>query len=144
MNNKELIQRLRDNAELAWASYGYFHYASPNFKPDTNKDKEKLSHFRYIYRKNNPSDKQWSKAFPTPADILNIEYKYYKDENDKSKDSWYDDKFLGGDFTPTQTKQFFERYDLLKHCPNTESGFSATLFQNKSTKEFIFAIKGIE
>ena len=24
MNNKELIQKLRDYAELAWASYGYF------------------------------------------------------------------------------------------------------------------------
>ncbi|HDZ5066292.1 TPA: hypothetical protein RTH03_001579 [Campylobacter jejuni] len=26
MSNKEQIRKLRDNAELAWASYGYFHY----------------------------------------------------------------------------------------------------------------------
>ena len=135
-----MIQKLRDYAELAQASYGYFHYASPNFKPNTNKDEKKLSYFRDIYHKNNPSDKQWSKAFPTPADILNIEYKYYKDENGKIKNSWYDDKFLKGDFSPTQAKHFFEKYDLLIHQPNTESNFFATLFQNKQTKDFILAI----
>ena len=32
---------------------------------------------------------------------------------------------------PLQSKRFFEKYDLLKHCPNTESGFSATLFGEK-------------
>lgn len=25
MDNKGLITKLRDNAELAWAAYGYFH-----------------------------------------------------------------------------------------------------------------------
>lgn len=25
MTNKEIVEKLRDNAELAWASYGYFH-----------------------------------------------------------------------------------------------------------------------
>lgn len=25
LNNKQQIQKLRDNAELAWASYDYFH-----------------------------------------------------------------------------------------------------------------------
>lgn len=27
MNNKEQIKKLCDNAELAWASYGYFYLA---------------------------------------------------------------------------------------------------------------------
>ena len=36
---------------------------------------------------------------------------------------------LDGDFSPFQTKQFFSR--LLKHCLNTNSGFSATLFGEK-------------
>ncbi len=27
MSNKEQIRKLRDNSELAWASYGYFHLA---------------------------------------------------------------------------------------------------------------------
>ncbi|TQR53222.1 hypothetical protein DMC01_11635 [Campylobacter troglodytis] len=49
---------------------------------------------------------------------------------------------LNGEFGEIQAKNFLERYDLLKHCPNTDSGFSATLFQNKFTKTFIFAIRG--
>ena len=35
---------------------------------------------------------------------------------------------LKGEFTPTQAKRFFEKYDILIHQPNTESGFSATSF----------------
>ncbi|EOH9653091.1 hypothetical protein ACME4Z_001756, partial [Campylobacter coli] len=74
------------------------------------------------------TDEQLQSIYPTPADILNIEYKYFKDNNGKPKDSWYHKYFLGGEFSPLQAKQFFSRYDLLKHCPNTDSGFSATLF----------------
>ncbi|WP_233706004.1 hypothetical protein [Helicobacter bilis] len=55
----------------------------------------------------------------------------------------FDDK-LKGNFTPTQTKRFFERYELLIHQPNTESGFSATLFQHKESKEFTLAIISTE
>lgn len=68
---------------------------------------------------------------PTYADILNITYKYYLDDNGKPKDGFFDNGFLGGEFSPLQAKQFFSRYDLLKHCPNTNSGFSATLFGEK-------------
>ena len=69
-----------------------------------------------------------NKRIPTPSDILNIEY----------------NSLFSGDFSPTQTQRFFSRYDLLIHQPNTESGFSATLFQNKETKEYTLAIRGTE
>ncbi len=36
MKNKEMINKLRDNAELAIAVYGYFHLANPKY--DFNKD----------------------------------------------------------------------------------------------------------
>lgn len=123
-NNKAMINKLKDYTELAMASYGYFHLANPNY--DFNKDnadKKRLDYFRKITKNET--------IFPTPSDILSIEYKYFKDENDKSQDSWYHKRFLGGDFTPTQAKRFFERYELLIHQPNTESGFSATLFGEK-------------
>ena len=138
MKNKEMINKLKDNAELAQAAYGYFHLANPKY--DFNKDstdKERLEYFREKITKNQT-------AIPTPADILNIEHKYFKDNNGKPKDSWHHKHFLGGDFSPLQSKRFFEKYDLLKHCPNTESGFSATLFQNKETKEYTLAIRGTE
>ncbi|WP_419664694.1 alpha/beta fold hydrolase [Helicobacter bilis] len=33
---------------------------------------------------------------------------------------------------------------MLKHCPNTESGLSATFFYNKESKEYTLAIRGTE
>ncbi len=46
--------------------------------------------------------------------------------------------------SPLQAKRFFERYDLLIHQPNTESGFSATLFQHKESNKYTLAIRGTE
>ncbi|MGX3044655.1 lipase family protein [Helicobacter sp. T3_23-1056] len=123
MTNKERIERLRDNAELAWASYGYFHLKGKKFEEKAVKK---------FNRKDTP--------IITLTDILNMDYNGYKTDDS----TFFNTHELEGDFTPTQAKRFFERYDLLKHCPNTDSGFSATLFQNKSTKEFIFAIRGTE
>ena len=42
---------------------------------------------------------------------------------------------LNGDMSPTQAKKFFEKYELLNHQHNTTSGLSATLFQDKESKE---------
>ena len=140
MKNKEIINNLKDYADLTMASYGYFHLANPKY--DFNKDStdtERLKYFRKI------TNDETQSLYPTPTDILNIEYKYFKDENGKPQDSWYHKHFLGGDFSPTQAKRFFERYDLLEHCPNTESnGFSATFFYNKESKEYTLAIRGTE
>ncbi|XAK34852.1 Mbeg1-like protein [Campylobacter coli] len=133
MHHKQQIQKFRDNAELAWASYGYFHFIGKNYNL-RNKDKEKLDSF---IKDNN--------RMPTYTDILNMEY----------------NSLFDGEFSPLQAKQFFSRYDLLKHCPNTNSGFSATLFgekrkqKNTESKEisytseygyinYILAIRGTE
>ncbi|RDU59192.1 hypothetical protein CQA53_11605, partial [Helicobacter didelphidarum] len=122
MTNKELIKKLKDNAELAWAAYGYFHLANKNYKPEEySKDWYRLKYFREDIKKDET-------AIPTPADILDITYKYYLDDNGKPKNGLLDDKLFDGEFSPNQAKRFFERYDLLLHQPNTDSGFSATLF----------------
>lgn len=107
MNNKQQIQKLRDNAELAMASYGYFHLIGKKIKNDEDE---------YGDKANKPI---------TLHDILDITYKDYE-----TQDSTFSNTLkLKGDFAPTQAKRFFEKYDLLKHCPDTESsGFSATFF----------------
>ncbi|WP_332881263.1 hypothetical protein [Campylobacter coli] len=113
MDNKGLITKLRDNSELAWAAYGYFHLANPRY--DFNKDnidKERLEYFRKLYKNNNLESSKTDEQLQSPADILNIEYKYFKDNNGKPKDSWYHKHFLGGEFSPLQAKQFFSRYDF--------------------------------
>ena len=137
MQNKILINKLKDNAELAWAAYGYFHLANPNYDFNKNStDTERLKYFRKITKNET--------AFPTQADILNIEHKYFRDKKTgKLKDGFFDDKLFDGDFTPIQAKRFSERYELIHHIPNTLSGFSATIFYDikesnttTNTKEF--------
>ena len=127
MTNKAIIKKLRDNAELAWAAYAYFDLMDKQYSFD-EKDKNE---FKILYAKINNLDESGEKvqnAQATLTDILNIEYK----------------KIFKGDFAPLQAQNFFEKYDLLIHQPNTESGFSATLFQNKESKEFTLAIISTE
>ena len=135
MSSVKFINNLKDYAELAQASCGYFHLADENYKPTNNKDGNRLKYFKDTIKQVEYDIR------PTFADILNVEYQYYKDKNTKAKDSWYNDKFLGVDFTPTQAKNFLEKYELWLHQPNTKSSFFATLFQNKFTKEFIFKLR---
>ena len=131
MTNKQQIKKLRDNAELAWASYGYFDLVEKKFDIKDERIKNSL---------------RIDNLTITQTDILDLTYnKYIAVESNPHKP---DDEIkvgkLKGDFTPTQTQRFFERYDILIHQPNTESGFSATLFQNKESKEYTLAIRGTE
>ncbi|WP_238699680.1 hypothetical protein [Helicobacter trogontum] len=110
MKNKTLINKLKDNAELAMAAYGYFHLIGKKIENDREKYGDK-------------ADKPI-----TLHDILDSTYKGYVTSDHTTL---INPEELDGDFSPTQTQRFFERYDLLKHCPNTDSGFSATLFREK-------------
>ena len=109
MQNKILISKLRDNAELAMASYGYFHLIGKKIENDRKK---------YGDKANEPI---------TLHDILDSTYNGYKTPNHKLGNP----EELDGDMTPTQVKRFLNKYDILIHQPNTESGFSATLFGEK-------------
>ena len=76
MKNKILINKLKDNAELAMAAYGYFHFLGKQFKDD---DLETLK------RENN--------SIITSTDVLDITYKGYE-----VKDTgWVFDDKLDGD-----------------------------------------------
>ncbi|RDU59870.1 hypothetical protein CQA53_11210, partial [Helicobacter didelphidarum] len=167
MDNKVLIKKLRDNAELAWVSYGYFHLL---------KDNKGIPRKRYALDEqgNKITDNSYLRGYKeievTFADILNIKLngqevlinqtasnKFLSNISNKFDDTFNFDK-LDGDFSPLQAKRFFERYKLVEHCPNTSSGFSATLFEDlgeidKSTGErkevpkdskYILAFRGTE
>ncbi|EOH1943211.1 lipase family protein [Campylobacter coli] len=150
MANKELINKLRDMAELAQASYGYFDLVTH--------DKNDF----FIKIKDETTESAFFNKHITQANVLDISHKNYKAyQYDSSLKKDIKIGTLNGDFSPLQAKQFFSRYDLLKHCPNTDSGFSATLFGEKrkqidsKTKEksytseygyinYILAIRGTE
>ena len=142
MNNKQQIEKLRDNAELSWAAYGYFDLIGKRFNKKILKD---------IDRESTP--------IITQADILDITYNKHiaVELNPHKQDDEIKIGTLKGEFTPTQAKRFSERYELIHHIPNTLSGFSATIFYDikesnttTNTKEFkkhfeyIIAFRGTE
>ncbi|WP_394950432.1 hypothetical protein [uncultured Helicobacter sp.] len=96
-----------------------------------DKDEKRLNEFKDNFKKYKPNKNQRDITY---ANILDIAYKYYLDDNSKPKDGFFDDRLFDGDFSPLQAQRFFSRYDLLIHQPNTEPGFSATLFGEKETK----------
>ena len=108
MKNKDTINRIKNAAELAWAAYGYYDLIG-----------KKFAHKKEYGNRTNTKI--------TLHDILDITYKDYETQDS----TFFNTENLNGDFTPTQAKRFFERYDLLIHQPNTHSGFSATLFGEK-------------
>lgn len=111
MDNRRQIQNLKDYAELAWASYGYFDLIEKKFN---------IQDIENTDRKSNPTI--------TLHDILDSTYYGYETEDS----SFFDTLKLKGDFTPTQAKNFFEHYELLEYCPNTDSGFSGSLFEKSN------------
>ncbi len=104
------------------ASYGYFHLIGKKFKDEKE----------YGDRKNTEI---------TLHDILDSTYKGYVTSDHTTL---INPEELKGDFGKIQTQQFFAKYDMLIHQPNTHSGFSATLFQDKESKEYTLAIRGTE
>ena len=132
-SNKQQIQKLRDCAELAQASYGHFHLAN-------NKFSEKIQ--TKINRTENP--------IITYEDILNKEYEQYEAITINELNQEESIGTLKGDFTPTQAKRFFERYTLIEHIPDDKirhipydkRGFSATIFYDKLNANYIILFRG--
>ncbi|PAF46261.1 hypothetical protein BKH41_09410 [Helicobacter sp. 12S02232-10] len=169
MTSKELIDKLKDNSELAQAAYGYFDRADVY-----NQQIARIEAIRKKLKEDNLSNKDFKKAFYkllkkenlndlnttltllnketgslkkiTFSDILNTNYKYHIKEDGGSEKGikLSTEKFLSSDFSPLQSQRFFERYDLLLHQPKTPSGFSATLFGEKKRRSFLQADGSLE
>lgn len=44
-------------------------------------------------------------------------------------------------FTPTEAAKFAAQWEVVEHISNTKTGFSGTLFKDKSTGELVMSIK---
>jgi hypothetical protein len=49
-----------------------------------------------------------------------------------------------GAFSATQAADFVATWKIVSHQKNTDSGFSATLFKNKNTGEYVYSLRGTE
>lgn len=150
---KQALNNLKDYAELAQASYFYF---------DLFKDSQGIP--RKIYeldlQGNKIKDEKYPRGYKEVEITLEhiINKKYQGQEvliNLKQDNTWQsnllnslDEKFnsdkLNGEFGEIQAKNFLKKYDVLIHQPNTHSGFSATLFSDKTKNRFIVAFRGTE
>ena len=54
------------------------------------------------------------------------------------------DPDLEGRFSATQAEEFVMHWAVVDHQKNTGWGFSATLFKNKDTREYVYACRGTE
>lgn len=134
-----MINKLKDNAELAQAAYGYYDLIGKKFGEIAN-NKYKYREFKDI----------------TLIDVMNVEYYNYE-----THDSTFTNTLkLKGDMTPTQVKNFFEKYELLDYYPKFDTknnkqiqGFHACLFgekklqshsetKDKSYTNYTLAIRG--
>ena len=153
MNNKQRIKKIRDYAELAQASYFYFDLLKDSngiprkiYELDSNGNKIKDEKYPRGYKEMEVAlEHIVNKKYQEQEVLVNFEKddSIFAEMKNSAKEVFNFDK-LNGEFGEIQAKRFFEKYDLLKHCPNTHSGFSATLFQNKETKEYALAIRGTE
>ena len=150
---KETINNLKDYAELAQASYFYF---------DLLKDSNGIS--RKIYELDSQGNKIKDESYPrkykeTKITLLHsISQKYYNQEvlvnlqqgddiftkmRNDANEAFNFDK-LNGEFSEIQARNFAKRYEIIFHQPNTLTGFSATLFSDKTKNRFIVAFRGTE
>ena len=145
---KGYINDLKDYAELAQASYFNFEFMGNRkiYELDSNNNKIK--------------DEKYPRGYKEVEITLEhiINKKYQGQEvliNLKQDNTWQsnllnslDEKFnsdkLNGEFGEIQAKNFLKKYDVLIHQPNTHSGFSATLFSDKTKNRFIVGFRGTE
>ena len=153
INNKLAINNLKDYAELAQASYFYF-----DLLKDSNGNPRKI--YELDANKEKIKDKSYPRGYKEIQ--LNLEYivsKKYQGQEvlvnfeqsdnifvamaNKTRDTFNMDK-LNGEFNETQAKNFAKRYEVKIHQSNTLHGFSATLFYDKKSNQYIVAFRGTE
>ena len=51
---------------------------------------------------------------------------------------------LDGNFSITQAQMFVDKWEIVSHQANTDSGFSATLFRDKESGKYFYTVRGTE
>lgn len=64
--------------------------------------------------------------------------------NNGNNRDFVEDKKGATRMTTSQTSDFLDKYEIIDHLPNTDSGFSATLIRNKTTQEFTLSFRSTE
>lgn len=148
-SNKEMINKFKDYADIADASYAMLDFVNGFIKHSAwyEKDKIEWGDKQLLGDRIKGTNKNSTYARCIEArfmqDII-LEKGIFKDttinndpKNVKSTDT-----------LSRRTKNFVNRYELIKHQPNADYGFCATLFKDTKAdskdSEYILAIRGTE
>ncbi|ECH3579804.1 hypothetical protein FO089_09115, partial [Campylobacter jejuni] len=145
----DLITKFLDYANCADASYAMLQYVFKGiikYKNDNGNELEKKVDTQRLGDKHNNQNSTYARAIQARFEqnkIVKIEPKYCIslintcfDSKEITLDN--DISRVGlNDALSKRTIDFVNRFKLLKHQPNTTSGFSATLFYDKEKDEFI-------
>lgn len=149
----KLTQKFLDYANCADASYALLHFVNYVKKDSKDKydngDKQDLGSTYFNKDTNTEQISTYARA---------IEARFNQEKVGSlcipltNKCLIEKDKISNNDITQVKlndtlsqrTITFTNRFKLLKHQKNTDSGFSATLFQDRESKEYTLAIRGTE
>ncbi len=77
------------------------------------------------------------------VDFSDINFSDLIDDKEDVKKALQNDS-LGGKFSATQAQNFVNKWEIVSHQANTETGFSATLFRDRATGEYYYSARGTE
>lgn len=132
MTHKEQMDKIRDMADCADASYAMLDFVDGFINHSEWYEKEEIEYGDKQKLGDKFKDIKFNSTYARC-----IEARFMKDvvlEKGIFKDTTIDNNPINipiDSTLSTSTKNFVNRYEIRFHQPNTDSGFSATLFQNK-------------
>lgn len=145
---KETINNLKDYAELAQASYFNLEFIDNRNIFELDSNNEKISDIFYPRKYKETKITLFhsiSQKYYNQEVLMNLQQGddiFTKMRNDANETFNFDK--LNGEFSEIQARNFAKRYEIIFHQPNTLTGFSATLFSDKTKNRFIVAFRGTE
>ena len=155
MLNKESIDKIKDYADCADASYALLHYVFENIDAFFDKDKwfdsDKIilgDKIKTEIKNIKDNEQILYKVGDNTAYARCIEARFMQDKiiekgifidttiNNNPKN------VLATDKLSQRTINFVDRFKLLAHQPNTEYGFSATIFYDNINANYIISFRG--
>ncbi len=157
MLNKESIDKIKDYADCADASYAMLHYVFENIDAFFDKDKwfdsDKIilgDKIKTEIKSIKDNEQILYKVGDNTAYAHCIEARFMQNkiiEKGIFMDSTINNNpknVLATDKLSQRTINFVNRFKLLAHQPNTASGFSATLFYDTQKDRFVVGFRGTE
>ena len=82
--------------------------------------------------------------FSSISEVSYVDFSGVNINNDAQVGAALQDKDRDGRFSPIQAVNFVSKWDIKAHTPNTESGYSSTVFKSKTGANYVLTFRGTE